>query len=153
MRFDKGELQNTGSERCLTAMSIRPFDREFFYTIWHLQLSFAKNCYIRQNRFQATNAYRNSLAFIIFTYHLKLLMVSITMSRRFKSSIFYVVLLPGWDFVSKHIMLTLCCESNILVLSRIFFFFSYAADVGLFVETGKDLTRAVFTESVFLGSD
>ena len=32
-------------------------------------------------------------------------------------------------------------------------FFSYAADIGLFLETGKDLTCAVFTESVDLRPD
>ena len=31
-----------------------------------------------------------------------------------------------------------------------FFFFSYAADLSLFLETGKGLTCAVFTESVDL---
>ena len=53
------------------------------------------------------------------------------------------------------IPLLLCCESNTLVLSRFFFlfFFSYAADLSLFLETGKGLTCAVFTESVDLRPD
>ena len=44
----------------------------------------------------------------------------------------------------------LCCESNPLVLSR---FFSYATDLGLFLETGKGLNCVVFTESVDLRLD
>ena len=48
----------------------------------------------------------------------------------------------------------LCCESNTLVLSRFFFFFFFfAADVGLFLETGKGLTCAVITESIDLRPD
>ena len=35
----------------------------------------------------------------------------------------------------------------------LFFFFSYAADLSLFLETGKGLTCAVFTESVDLRPD
>ena len=45
---------------------------------------------------------------------------------------------------------SLCCKSNTLVLSRFFF---HATDLSLFLETGKGLTCAVFTESVDLRPD
>ena len=46
-----------------------------------------------------------------------------------------------------------CVARATLWFCPVFFCFFYAADLGLFLETGKSLTCAVFTESVDLRPD
>ena len=57
-----------------------------------------------------------------------------------------------WFLASSQI-LQLCSREQYFGFVPFFVFFSYAADLSLFLETGKGLTCAVFTESVNLSPD